>query len=441
HTLELTALADDPDVLELGCAEGHFTRLLAPTSKRVLAMDISQTAVARARQRCRDLPNTDFRCLDLAREPLPGTFDLVVCSEVLYYLGSRLPRALANISKCLKPGGLLVTTNANQIGDEPSRTGFDWGHECGAHTIGKMIQAIDGFTLEREIRTPLYRVQAFRWRGDAAAEARIDERALDIALEDRLARAVVWGGGESRISTLKREFSVSIPILVYHRVAPDGDGPPGLDRYRTTPQAFENQISFLRRHGYWGLTIRQLTRALEKKMPLPGRPVMLTFDDGYSDFATHAWPVLEKHDFPATLFVVPAKVGGCADWDSEFGPPAPLLGWEQLAELARRGVEIESHAFTHRSLARLELAEVYRECLYSHAAVERGIGRAPTAICYPFGAQDRVVEQIAFESGYSLGFTANVGLAHVTSAKMSLPRLEVSGRDDLQTFARKLNPA
>ena len=439
-TLELIPDLPDGTALELACAQGHFSAQLAPRVGALLATDLSPKALERAAERCADLPNVAFQALDFAARPLPGRYDLIVCSEALYYLGRPLKALARKLARGLKPGGLLVMAHANQICDEPGATGFDWGRAFGAHTIGEVFAAEPALALEREIRRPLYRVQAFRRLGEGQTVPRrvTDRRPLEVRLEPALARDVVWGGGESRVAAFHREVAVRVPILMYHRVAPDGDGPPGLDRWRVTPKAFDAQMAWLRQRGYWGVSPDELAAAMASGKPLPGRPVMITFDDGYQDFADHAWPVLQTHAFAATVFIVPAKIGGLADWDERYGRPARLMAWDQVAELAKAGLHVEIHGLTHRPFSRLPVREVYREMLASQAQIEHATGRAPICICYPYGAADRVVECIAEECGLKLGFGVAPAIADLSDDPFRLPRIEVSGFDDLAGFRRKL---
>lgn len=438
-TLELIPAMRDGLGLELACAEGHFTTRLAERVGRLVATDISATALERARARAEAAGNVEFQQLDFMRQPIPGAYDVIVCSEVLYYAGERLDAVAAAITRHLKPGGLLVMAHANQIADEPDATGFDWGHTYGARTIGDVFSGADGLVLEREIRRPLYRVQAFRKASVGGRAPEVDVRPLGVELERHVARNVVWDGGLSRIALFGREAATSVPILMYHRVAPDG--PAALARYRVTPEAFEAQMRCLRRNGFWGVTPERLLEALTLNRPLPGRPVMITFDDGYADFQEHAWPVLKRHDFAPTLFVVTEKVGGAADWDAEAGDAAPLLDWAQIRELAAEGVHIGSHGSSHRALTSLAVADIYREAIGAKSEILRRTGRAPTAICYPYGAADPIVEQVSEECGYRLGFSVRPGRASLASHPFRLPRVEISGFDDLDAFVRKIGIA
>jgi SAM-dependent methyltransferase len=133
ETLELVPAGGVESALELACAQGHFTAKLAPRVGRLLATDISAKALEGAAARCLGQPNVKFETLDFAREPIPGRFDLIVCSEVLYYLGDaeRMREATRKIAAALNPGGRVIHTHANQIIDEPDRSGFDWGHAFG----------------------------------------------------------------------------------------------------------------------------------------------------------------------------------------------------------------------------------------------------------------------------------------------------------------------
>src|SRR5579863_10148813 len=147
--------------LEVACAEGHFTPLLASKVGDLLATDISPTAVERTAARCAELRNVRCATLDLTRDDLPGRFDLIVCSEVLYYLPDKaaLEACAAKMADALNDGGRLIVTHANLLVDEPDRSGFPWAHDYGAKGIGSIIGTHPALRLEHETWTPLYRVQ------------------------------------------------------------------------------------------------------------------------------------------------------------------------------------------------------------------------------------------------------------------------------------------
>ena len=227
-----------------------------------------------------------------------------------------------------------------------------------------------------------------------------------------------------------------LPILMYHRIA--GDGPAELAPFRVAPAAFEQQLAHLRSEGYRSVTLEEWRRACERRRPLPGRGVLITFDDGYRDFAQVAWPLLERHGFGATVFLVAGEIGGTGRWDSELGGDFPLLDWRQVRRLRSRGVEFGSHTVSHPSLTELTNADVTLECARSRALLEEGLAAPVSAIAYPYGDVDPAIARLAGACGYTFGLTTGPGLAGLTDALMLIPRIEVSGTDTLDDFAAKL---
>jgi peptidoglycan/xylan/chitin deacetylase (PgdA/CDA1 family) len=232
-----------------------------------------------------------------------------------------------------------------------------------------------------------------------------------------------------------RGAASEIPILMYHRIT---DGTPM--RYAVSIETFAAQMKLLAKEDFWTPTLAQLREAITHNVPFPGRPVMLTFDDGYQDFAEHAWPILQAHRLSAVLFAVSTKVGGVADWDDPAdGGGAALMDWGTLRRLATEGAEIGSHGATHRPFSRLSLAEIHDEARQSHEQITREIGRPPEAFCYPYGLNDILAQCEIADSGYSLAMSCNSGPCKITAPRFALPRIEVAGFDSLAQFARKLS--
>jgi peptidoglycan/xylan/chitin deacetylase (PgdA/CDA1 family) len=422
--------------LELGCAEGHFTEQLAGRVRTLVAADISQRALERARERCAELATVEFVRLDVAEDPLPGGFDLLVCSELLYYLGGRaeLDDVAAKLARALRPGGHLVAAHANVVSDQPGRPGFVWDVPFGARTIGIALRDAGGLQLERELRTPFYRVQRFR-RPPALARLRrrrptITSISQPEPLPIPVASTARWDGIDGPAG---ETATVQLPILMYHRIAPGGAD--ALGRYRLAPERFAEQLRSLRAAGFRSVGFEEVGRALRGRRPLPGRAVALTFDDGCRDFLTDAWPLLREHGFGATLFVVTDRVGGTNAWDASYGAPVELLDWDELRRLARAGVEIGSHTATHPQLTALSTEDVAREAARSRAAIIRELGAEPVAIAYPYGDVDAGVRRIAGGVGYAYGLTTEPRRASLLDDPLGLPRIEVTSTftaDDLR---------
>jgi peptidoglycan/xylan/chitin deacetylase (PgdA/CDA1 family)/SAM-dependent methyltransferase len=443
HTLELLPEGPPPArALELACAEGHFTVQLAPRVGALLAADIAANALERARIRCRDFGHVRFARLDLRTDEIPGRFDLIVCSEVLYYVGNRfsLARVARKLAGALEPGGHLLVAHANAVVDDPSATGFDWQVGFAAKRIGEALARLPSLEFLRELRTPIYRVQLFR-RASATARRppRPREAILAEAAELGGLEAAIHRGGcvVTRTEAANARVTRSLPILMYHRIAVDG--PPALAPYRVAPAAFERQLAYLRRHGYRAIALDEWLAALASgDGRIEDRVVALTFDDAYRDFLTDAWPLLKRYGFTATLFVATDHVGGRAEWDRGLGEPAPILGWDELRQLAAEGVAFGAHSGSHPYLTWLAAAEMVAEGRRSKDALERGLGRPVNVMAYPYGDQDLPVRRAMAACGFAGAVTTAPGLSLLGDNPMALPRQLVDGADDLDRFVAKL---
>lgn len=166
QTLKLLPSTPIVRALELGCAEGYLTVKLAPHVGNLIAADISQIAIARATVHCtaHQLENVGFVRLDMTNDPLPSSNDLIVCSEVLYYVNGHtgLQAACCKLVDALKPGGYLLTAHSLRVDNEPERTKFDWILPFGAQLIGDTLASTYHLRLVKELRIPRCRIQLFQ---------------------------------------------------------------------------------------------------------------------------------------------------------------------------------------------------------------------------------------------------------------------------------------
>jgi peptidoglycan/xylan/chitin deacetylase (PgdA/CDA1 family) len=227
-----------------------------------------------------------------------------------------------------------------------------------------------------------------------------------------------------------------LPILMYHRIATTG--PAALAPYRVSPERFEEQLRFLKEAGYYSVSLEEWREAVSGQRTLRGKPILLTFDDGYSDFATHAWPLLRRYGFGALVLLVSDLVGGTSDWDRPFGSVEPLMSWREILEIQEQGCDFGSHTVTHPPLTSLDSQGIVREVASARAALERRLGRRVKAIAYPYGDVDPIVSHLAGACGYLFGLTCVSTAALYSHSFLSLPRIEVSGADTLHRFVWKI---
>jgi glycosyltransferase involved in cell wall biosynthesis/peptidoglycan/xylan/chitin deacetylase (PgdA/CDA1 family)/2-polyprenyl-3-methyl-5-hydroxy-6-metoxy-1,4-benzoquinol methylase len=430
--------------LEIACAEGHFTAQIAPRVTQLLATDISQIALERAARYCAGQENIRFAHLDLAHDDLPGTFDLIICSEMLYYVGSldKLKSVAQKITKALRSGGLLVMAHANLLVDDPDQPGYDWDMPFGARRIGETFAEISDLRFIKELSTPLYRIQLFQrqpygWFFKHSKKHEVIEVAQPTPPPPRAASSVCWHGGQKSTYHEQQVESNVLPILMYHNIAASGHEQSS--RYRVTPAAFAQQMEYLYKTGYYTISLQQWLTAVTDKKPLPGRPIHITFDDGYTTFLTEAWPILKQYGLTATVFLVAALIGGDNIWDEAYSEKLSLLNWEEILQLQQEGVEFGSHTMNHPFLTSLSITEIVQQAVQSRAILQKRLQQPVNAIAYPYGDFDPTVEHLIGASGYIFGLSCRPGVSRFHDGLLALPRIEVTGFDQLSNFIAKVS--
>jgi peptidoglycan/xylan/chitin deacetylase (PgdA/CDA1 family) len=222
----------------------------------------------------------------------------------------------------------------------------------------------------------------------------------------------------------------AVPILMYHYIRPDpGPGDPVGQDLSVTPQDFAAQMDWLAANGFTPVTLAELADARSGASELPANPVVLTFDDGYRDFYTNAWPVLQAHHFKAVTFIITGVVG-----DEQY------MTWDMLAELDRSGlIEVASHTVTHRDLPQISDDDAAHELADSKAALEQFLGHPVRSFSYPSGHYtDRDVAN-ARADGYTMAVTTAGGWAAPDADPLQLPRVRIHGFTSLDQFAAYLS--
>lgn len=225
----------------------------------------------------------------------------------------------------------------------------------------------------------------------------------------------------------------TVPILCYHRFGNGGA------RMVVSPSGFAAQLDWLARNQYTVLRLSQLAEFLAGKQPLPPRSVVITIDDGYESVYRHAFPLLKKHGFPATLFVY-----------TDFIGVGDGLSWPQLQEMAASGViDIQAHSKTHRNLtdrAPGETDERYRQAIETELrapreVLEKRLASAQVQVrqfAYPFGDANELVLDTMARQRYQFGVTVSPGGNPFFAYPMLLRRTMIFGDLDLEAFKARL---
>jgi peptidoglycan/xylan/chitin deacetylase (PgdA/CDA1 family) len=238
---------------------------------------------------------------------------------------------------------------------------------------------------------------------------------------------------------LGRDKMDCVPILAYHSVSDNlfGYSHPYY-QINTTPEIFRQQMCWLRRAGYQTMDLRDLPR-----YSAPGddsKKIILTFDDGYRDFLTEAWPVLQQRGFSATIFLVTDRIQNQA----QRIEGAEYLTWQEVRELHSQGVCFGSQTASHPDLRSLGPEQIEYELGFSKELIEQQLGAPVGSFSYPFpfpeedGHFVRYLVDVLENQGYQNAVSTVIGRATCERNGFFLPRLPVNSWDDPQFLQAKL---
>ncbi|MFH1703374.1 MAG: polysaccharide deacetylase family protein [Nitrospirota bacterium] len=199
-----------------------------------------------------------------------------------------------------------------------------------------------------------------------------------------------------------------IPILVYHSIDNSDSN------ISISPEIFAKQMGFLKAEGFRVISLSQFMSVVHTGTPVRGKTVVLTFDDGLKNFYTAACPILKQYGFSATIFVPTDFIGKESWWYADYGlKPLPMLDWQEIRELAKNGMDIQSHGCSHRNLTGLTPSEIEQEVRKSKKILEQGLSKPVDFFCYPFGEVDKNIIEAIQNAGYKGATCTEQGLYKV----------------------------
>ena len=247
-----------------------------------------------------------------------------------------------------------------------------------------------------------------------------------------------------RFSWWRKDISFSYSrVLMYHMVSEHlPKNQSKFNRLRVIPKVFEKQLIWLKQNGFKSFTLSELVQ-LEN---IPEKSVVLTFDDGYEDNFTNAFPLLQKYGFKATIYIVLNRFENNWATDKDLDKASSelnnekMLSDEQIKTMIESGlIEIGSHTLDHVNLPKLNKEEKEKQLLESKKQIENIFGTKCDSFAYPFGFYDEDSVKIVENIGYTNATTTVNGVFDKNRySNFEIPRIMVSGREGLFAFILKM---
>jgi len=247
-------------------------------------------------------------------------------------------------------------------------------------------------------------------------------------------------------------MKAGLSILMYHSIPDKADNI--MDPYydlRVPIDSFTAQMQFLHDNSYNVIDLGQYVRVRAAAEALPAKAVAITFDDGYQDNYSNAWPVLKRFGFPGTVFLAPDLIdrgprSGFFDQSTGLDNSISFLRWGQVQEMSAGGMSFGSHTMSHPRLDELAEDEFTYEISASKNLIEEKIEKEIECFCFPYafpGGKKRhsfraASKRLLENCDYKLGVTTTIGQNGPGDCIFFLKRIPVHANDSVRRFAAKL---
>jgi|SRR3989344_1140144 len=222
----------------------------------------------------------------------------------------------------------------------------------------------------------------------------------------------------------------ALSILMYHSVSDSGAF------FSILPKEFERQMRYIRDSGLTTVFSSEISQRMTSEKL--ANTVCITFDDGYEDVYSHAFPVLKQFRIKATVFLITSELGG--SYTNSEGSTFPLLSERQISEMRESGlIEFMPHGHTHKKLHKLVESEWMDEIRFSTATIETLTTSRPTVFAYPRGRTTPAIAKGLESSGYTLALGVIPGLVRASSDRFNLPRNAIDRHVSFAEFKLKLS--
>ena len=235
----------------------------------------------------------------------------------------------------------------------------------------------------------------------------------------------------------KLQHPIDIHILMYHHIAPRGEA-DDLRPFVVFKENFQQQLLFLKKSGFRSLHLGEVFDEAEGNLSIPGRKVVITFDDGSMNLFEHAFPLLKEYGFTATFFIISGMLSMKNNWDIPQMPRVSLMGKDEIRELVKEGFEIGSHGVTHINLSKCSESQALAELTDSRKQIQDMFGVPSDFHAYPFAEYPKNYSELCSKAGYrgAVGITSPARYA--VDDQYAVRRVLVHTGDNILRFRLKM---
>lgn len=226
-----------------------------------------------------------------------------------------------------------------------------------------------------------------------------------------------------------------IPILMYHMVSEKKRGSK-INKLRVSPAKFRRQMQFLKENGYQSISFSDLVGYFKGGSIDVKKSVIITFDDGYKDNYSNAFPILKEFGYKAVFFIVTGFIDEESLWN--IGDKERLINWDEIKEMFNAGMEFGSHTVSHPSMVGCAGGKLFNEIGDSKRMLEKILGAEVVCFSYPFGKFDGEAKKAVRKCGYQTACSARMGKVSLGDDVYSLKRILVRGDETLFDFYLQL---
>ena len=226
-------------------------------------------------------------------------------------------------------------------------------------------------------------------------------------------------------------------ILMYHMISK----PETIEevKYACPPEKFDKHMQQLILNGFNPVSLERIEQHLLSNGNIPKNSVVITLDDGFADNYTHAFPVLAKHQIPATVFLASGCMESTNHWMTQRGfPVRKMLSWQQIREMDKYNIAFGAHTVAHPKLPELDTESAAYEIATSKKTIEDNLGRACKYFAYPYGLFNIENRDAVEATGYTLACSTRSGFNNAERDPFVLHRIEVYGNDPWWKLKQKM---